>query len=636
MVKRKAAETASALGTAALLQLALLTGPVPDARAAGGAEAGDAKVVPIQVTGDPAKRFNFVILGDGYTAAEMPRFRADVDRHLSTLWAFEPWKTYRDYVNVYAVEIVSAESGVDCDPDLSSPRRATPLGMGFWGGCDSRGIQRLLTVDSAALARYASLVPGTNDGNRQLLALGNSTTYGGAGGREATASGGNAMSSLIMPHEIGHSLGRLDDEYTYYARGVPGGAYSTGEPPSIHHTTLTERQMRERHAKWWRWLGEKSTSGGVIGRYEGGLYSTKGVWRPSEHSMMKVLGYDHDQVQRERMTQAIAEKVDLIQASTPTGASIGADRVVWLETLHPADHALRVTWTLDGRDVPAGRDRHDLDLRRLSLVPGTHTLTATVVDPTDFVRDPAIRSSAALTRTRTWNVDTRVTTPADPVAPGFTGSTPTERILSAHAMVQAETTHPARSVPVVRWALDGRPVPDPGGDRRLGLERFRLRSGTHRVTATVADPAAPGGGSKTLTWTVDAERPKVASTLSRPASAAGRTDRPEYVFDERFTMKLTPSDDAAGTPLAEFQVDGDGWYRYFGWPTDSNAPWLFTPRGTKIDDLVYGRLGTPVRTVEWDDVPPGYGRHTIEYRAIDAAGNVGATRKMTVLLRRAS
>jgi hypothetical protein len=75
----------------------------------------------------------------------------------------------------------------------------------------------------------------------------------------------------------------------------------------------------------------------TVDRYEGGLYSTKGVWRPSEHSMMKVLGYAYDQVARERMTQAIAQKVDLIQDSTPAGAPIGADRVVWLETMHPAD-----------------------------------------------------------------------------------------------------------------------------------------------------------------------------------------------------------------------------------------------------------------------------------------------------------
>ncbi|MEV0595895.1 M64 family metallopeptidase [Nonomuraea cavernae] len=70
-------------------------------------------------------------------------------------------------------------------------------------------MQRLITMDNGAFIRYADLVAGTVSGNRQILALGNSGTYGGAGGTYATASGSNAMSALISPHEIGHSLGGL-------------------------------------------------------------------------------------------------------------------------------------------------------------------------------------------------------------------------------------------------------------------------------------------------------------------------------------------------------------------------------------------------------------------------------------------
>src|SRR4051794_13731488 len=88
---------------ASLVLLPMLTVP---ARAA---DVGDATVVPVQVTGDPAKRFNLVMLGDGYTAADMPKFRADVDREVGTLLAFEPWKSYRSYLNIYRVEIVSGE-----------------------------------------------------------------------------------------------------------------------------------------------------------------------------------------------------------------------------------------------------------------------------------------------------------------------------------------------------------------------------------------------------------------------------------------------------------------------------------------------------------------------------------------------
>ena len=266
-------------------------GTTAAAQGSGTADAPAVIVVPIQVTGPAASRFNLVVMGDGYTEAELPKFREQVDKHLNVLWSIEPFKSYRNYLNVYAVEIASPQSGVDCDPSLSSPQVDTPLQMGFWGGCNPGSVQRLLTVSSTAAAQYADLVPGTTSANRQILAIGNSDTYGGAGGSYATASGGNALSALITPHELGHSLGGLQDEYDYYARGARGAPYEGPEPSSIHHTLLTEQQMRDQQAKWFRWLGEPSESGGTIGRYEGGMYAGSGVWRPSAHSMMKALGY---------------------------------------------------------------------------------------------------------------------------------------------------------------------------------------------------------------------------------------------------------------------------------------------------------------------------------------------------------
>ncbi|RKS79274.1 IgA peptidase M64 [Actinomadura pelletieri DSM 43383] len=589
-----------AIGAAAVTVLSLTAVP---ARAA---DPADAKVVPVQVTGDPAKRFNLVILGDGYTTADMPKFRAHYAEHLNDLWTIEPFKSYRSYINVYAVEIPSGESGVSCDPSLSSPRRKTPLSMAFWSGCRADGVQRLLVMDSAAGKTYADLVRGTTNANRQILALANSDTYGGAGGTYATASGGNAMSALIAPHELGHSLGALEDEYDYYQRGVPGGTYTGPEPESIHHTLLTEQEMKSQKKKWWRWLGERSESGGTIGRYEGGLYFSKGVWRPSQHSMMKSLGYYFDQVSRERMTERIASKVNLVQDHTPTTAPVGDDRVLWVETMHPTGHQLTVTWTVDGKAVGNGAN---LDLSKLGLKDGTHTVQATVADPTDFVRDPAIRSSAALRQVRTWTVDTRVTTPSDNVPVDFSSSTPTDKPVGGDSVVYAETTHPVKSAPVIQWSLDGKRVI---GDRDIDLGRFRLSKGTHQLVAQV--------GSKTLTWTIDAQAPTVKYELSKAARTQVRPGRtPEYVFDGPFTMRLTGTDDRPGVVVSEFRVDGDGWFNYFGWPTDSSAPWLFTENGTVIDGLTHGKLGK--------------GRHTIEYRAIDPAGNIGSPGQFIVTLR---
>ncbi len=75
------------------------------------------KVHPIQVTGPPAQRLNLIILGDGYQWDQQSIFRADVDRNLSVMWATEPFRTYRNYMNVYAVEISSIDYGTRCDPD---------------------------------------------------------------------------------------------------------------------------------------------------------------------------------------------------------------------------------------------------------------------------------------------------------------------------------------------------------------------------------------------------------------------------------------------------------------------------------------------------------------------------------------
>ena len=46
-------------------------------------EPGSATVVPLQVTGPPSEKLNLVIMGDGYQAQELDKFRADVDRNLN-------------------------------------------------------------------------------------------------------------------------------------------------------------------------------------------------------------------------------------------------------------------------------------------------------------------------------------------------------------------------------------------------------------------------------------------------------------------------------------------------------------------------------------------------------------------------
>ena len=588
----------------------LAQGPPP-------AQLAPATVVPVSVNGDPAARFSLVVMSDGYTAADMPKYRRHLDKHLNVLWSIEPFRSYRNYINVYSVEIVSPDSGITCDPEVRE-KKNTPLSAIFGGGCtnpNARGI----TVNQNAAREYAKLATPNFD---QILVITNTDTYGGIGGAVATTSGGNSLGVLITPHEIGHSLGRLQDEYTYSARGVPGGEYKGQEPNSIHHTVMTEEQMKAEQKKWWRWLGEESESGGKIGRFEGGQQNTKGIWRPSKHSMMISIGYPFDQVSRERMVQRISEQVQLIANSRPTDTPVGTNEVLWIETAHPNDHELEIAWTV-GKGYLASKNIPSLNVKALNLKgESPTTITVTVTDPTPFVRDPEIRGKA-LTATKTWTLGTATAVGA-PVQAKFIDSTPTDRPVGARDVVYAETAHPVDRVLNVTWRLNGAVVKTLAGSRTLRLVDQNFRPGLHKLTATVTDPAT-SKDVDTREWTVDNTMPTVKYTLATPTATSKKDGLPHFTFTEEFTMKLEPGDDQKGYVVAEFRVNGDGWHHYYGWPdAPEGTPYKFTPRGTTIKELVYGSLSSEGLSPQpWEERTPGYGTHKIEVRAIDAAGNVG-------------
>ena len=255
------------------------------------AQLPDPKVVPIQVTGPPAQRLNFIIMGDGYQKDQQELFRRDLDRNLAVMWATEPFRTYRNYINVYAVELASIDYGVRCDPDgrvraadgtvrdtgvREGPidGKRTALRMIYQNGCAdplSRGtVYGGAPLNCAADAPYYPAgvnpcetgnqahnrildtyvapvlgIPRTSQ-NLQTLAIFNTFTYGGIGGTQATTSGGSPQGPLISLHEIGHSLGTLADEYPYSSRDVVRPCY-TGDEPELVPPHDPDR-VRDAHA----------------------------------------------------------------------------------------------------------------------------------------------------------------------------------------------------------------------------------------------------------------------------------------------------------------------------------------------------------------------------------------------------
>ena len=101
-----------------------------------------------------------------------------------------------------------------------------------------------------------------------------------------------------------------------------------------------------------------------------------------------------------------------------------------------------------------------MKLADLALTPGaTHTVAAKVVDPTTFVRDPAIQNGTALTQTLTWTVKDAANTPGAAETPTITGGTQNDRAVGRNDVDRRQPSHPADgSVPAVAWKLDGATV----------------------------------------------------------------------------------------------------------------------------------------------------------------------------------
>src|SRR5687768_3895641 len=111
-----------------------------------------APVITIQKTGEPEAKVDFLIMGDGYTAAEAKKFEADARRLTEVLFSTSPFKEHRKDFNVWAMSPPAAESGVS--RPSTGIYRDSPLGATY----DAFGSERyVLTFDIARCEKSRSL-----------------------------------------------------------------------------------------------------------------------------------------------------------------------------------------------------------------------------------------------------------------------------------------------------------------------------------------------------------------------------------------------------------------------------------------------------------------------------------------------
>jgi hypothetical protein len=282
---------------------------------ADGSVVGVTKIVD---RGPNDRRWNLVIVAEGYRSSELTQFATDAQTFADTLLVTPPFDGLRSAINVHRIDVSSTDSGADDPAACGGP--GTTVATYFDARFCNFGIRRLLLVDDLSVLNVVNArVPEWH----AVLVVVNSTVYGGAGGAVGVYSLA-PDASLIALHELGHTAFGLADEYEYWA----GCGIDTDRDnhPAVEPTEPNVTTKSDRATIKWRDLIAAATAvptttnpdctmcdpqgspvpAGTVGAFEGAHYFHCGAFRPEFDCRMRNLNAAFCAVCSRRIRQTIA------------------------------------------------------------------------------------------------------------------------------------------------------------------------------------------------------------------------------------------------------------------------------------------------------------------------------------------
>lgn len=246
---------------------------------------GTSHVTPHQYllqSGNEKECIDVAILAEGYTDQEMDMFYRDAKAACEGLFSHEPFKSMKDKFNIVAVASPSQDSGV------SVPRENQWKHTAVHSHFDTFYSDRYLTTSRVKEIHNALAgIP-----YEHIIILANTDVYGGGGiyNSYTLTTAHHPMFKPVVVHEFGHSFGGLADEY-YYEDDMMTDTYPLNvEPWEQNITTRVDfaskwKDMLPVNAPIPTPLTQKANH--PVGVYEGGGYSSKGIYRPAFNCRMK-------------------------------------------------------------------------------------------------------------------------------------------------------------------------------------------------------------------------------------------------------------------------------------------------------------------------------------------------------------
>lgn len=270
------------------------------------------------------KGINIVFVGDGYDAEDIAKgsFLQDMKEGMEYFFAVEPYKTYKEYFNVYADFAMSYESGVCSSVNIW---RQTKFGTTYGSGANGR-----LGINDADVFNYVlndvtgSAITSGNVDQSLIICVPNDDAYEGV---TAMYSSGAAIAFVphsrfdypndyrgLIQHEAGgHGFGKLGDEYVYHRENIwtcpcicCAHADHVAADKALGWYWNLSLNGKYKEIDWTHLIFD-SRYGDIVDIYEGAYMHGRGIYRSEVNSCMNNNVPYYNTISRQAIVERIME-----------------------------------------------------------------------------------------------------------------------------------------------------------------------------------------------------------------------------------------------------------------------------------------------------------------------------------------